>query len=400
MIPQKEKEYLLSLKQEDMCYDLWVALFADTTSVVNGKVTVKKSRFSPDDEFVLNPGEYFNTTKVTTNVGLFIYNKYIIENEFEQVLGYWNTPIDKKQLGAIESKLSKALLNQKITMEQMVKYLDKTQHLSMSLHHVICGSFTMNTLMPNKDAMKYRDKFVKEHKKELEAGDVTLAVKLEKDVMDIAKEKLANDHGMDLYDSGARGSFGNNFKTISLMKGPIYNPILGRFEVVTTNFMEGIDKKDIATYANGVVAGAYPKAVGTQESGYLAKQLVAALQTVVLDKKGSDCGSKGYITVTITPELKNDFNYRYIIEGNKLVLIDDSNLDKYVGKTVKMRSPMYCVGKKLCRVCAGTIHEKLEIENIGLTSTKVASTLLNLSMKKFHDTSTKTNEINLNKMTV
>ena len=102
----------------------------------------------------------------------------------------------------------------------------------------------------------------------------------------------------------------------------------------------------------------------------------------------------------ITPELKNDFNYRYIIEGNKLVLIDDSNLDKYVGKTVKMRSPMYCVGKKLCRVCAGTIHEKLEIENIGLTSTKVASTLLNLSMKKFHDTSTKTNEINLNKMTV
>ncbi len=400
MVTQKDKDYLLSIKQEEICYDLLVQLLGDTTQLVNGKVVVKKSRFKPEDEFVLNPGEYFNKEKVTTTVGLFLYNKYIVENDFEKVLGYWNTTIDKKELGTIEYKLSKALMNQQITVEQMARYLDKTQHLSMSLHHVICGSFTMNTLIPNKDAISYRDKFVKQHKKELDEGNVNLAVKLEKDVMGIAKDKLAGDSGMDLYDSGARGSFGNNFKTISLMKGPIYNPILGRFEVVTTNFMEGIDKKDIATYANAVIAGAYPKAVGTQESGYLAKQLVAALQTVTLDEKGSDCGTKGYITVTITPQLKNDFNYRYIIEGSKLVLIDDSNIDKYVNRTVKMRSPMYCIGKKLCRVCAGTIHEKLGIENIGLTSTKVASTLLNLSMKKFHDTSTKTNEIDLNKMTV
>lgn len=400
MVTQKDKDYLLSIKQEEICYDLLVQLLGDTTQLVNGKVVVKKSRFKPEDEFVLNPGEYFNKEKVTTTVGLFLYNKYIVENDFEKVLGYWNTTIDKKELGTIEYKLSKALMNQQITVEQMARYLDKTQHLSMSLHHVICGSFTMNTLIPNKDAISYRDKFVKQHKKELDEGNVNLAVKLEKDVMGIAKDKLAGDSGMDLYDSGARGSFGNNFKTISLMKGPIYNPILGRFEVVTTNFMEGIDKKDIATYANAVIAGAYPKAVGTQESGYLAKQLVAALQTVTLDEKGSDCGTNGYITVTITPQLKNDFNYRYIIEGSKLVLIDDSNIDKYVNRTVKMRSPMYCIGKKLCRVCAGTIHEKLGIENIGLTSTKVASTLLNLSMKKFHDTSTKTNEIDLNKMTV
>lgn len=396
MVTEKDKQYLLSIKQEDISFDLLVSLFADSVERVNGKVITKKSRFNPEDEFVLKAGEYFNKTQVTTTVGEFIYNKRIVEKRFEDVLGYWNEPIDKKTLGKIESKLSKALIGKKITMEDMVYYLDTTQWLSMKFHAVISGSFTMNTLKPNAKAMAIRNKYVKDHASELEAGDVTTAVKMEREVMAAAKADLDGDPGMFLYDSGARGSFGNNFKNISLMKGPVYNPILGRAEIITTNFMEGIAKKDIATYANGVIAGAYPKAVGTQESGYLAKQLTAALQTVVLDKKGSDCGSKGYITVTITEELKNDFNYRYIIEGNKLVLIDDSNLDKYVGKTVKMRSPMYCIGKTLCMTCAGVMHEKLQIENIGLTATRVASTLLNLSMKKFHDTSAKMNEININ----
>lgn len=396
MVTEKDKQYLLSIKQEDISFDLLVSLFADNVERVNGKVITKKSRFNPEDEFVLKAGEYFNKMQVTTTVGEFIYNKRIVEKRFEDVLGYWNEPIDKKTLGKIESKLSKALIGKKITMEDMVYYLDTTQWLSMKFHAVISGSFTMNTLKPNAKAMAIRNKYVKDHASELEAGDVTTAVKMEREVMAAAKADLDGDPGMFLYDSGARGSFGNNFKNISLMKGPVYNPILGRAEIITTNFMEGIAKKDIATYANGVIAGAYPKAVGTQESGYLAKQLTAALQTVVLDKKGSDCGSKGYITVTITEELKNDFNYRYIIEGNKLVLIDDRNLDKYVGKTVKMRSPMYCIGKTLCMTCAGVMHEKLQIENIGLTATRVASTLLNLSMKKFHDTSAKMNEININ----
>lgn len=400
MVTQKDKEYLLSIKPQDINYDLLVELFGDKCERVNGKVHRKGSRFNTYDEFILKPGEYFNKTQVTTNVGLFIYNKFIVEGRFEDILGYWNNTIDKKQLGALESKLSKALLNKHITVEQMVQYLDRTQWLSMKFHAVISGSFTMGTLKPNAKAMAVRDKYVKEHKKELDEGDVTTAIKMEREVMETAKNELKNDSGMDLYDSGARGSFGNNYKNISLMKGPVYNPILGRAEIVTTNFMEGIAKKDIATYANGVIAGAYPKAVGTQESGYLAKQLIAALQTVVLDKKDSDCGTNGYITVTITPELRNDFNYRYIIENGKLVLLDDTNIDKYVGKTVKMRSPMYCVGKKLCRKCAGVIHEKLDIENIGLTSTKVASTLLNLSMKKFHDTSAKMNEVRLDQITV
>jgi hypothetical protein len=142
------------------------------------------------------------------------------------------------------------------------------------------------------------------------------------------------------------------------------------------------------------------KAVGTQVSGYLSKQITAAMQTVVLDKPGSDCGTKGSLKIVITPYLKNDFKYRYMVEGSKLIYLDESNIDKYINREVKMRSPMYCVGDKICSKCAGEMYYKLGLTNIGLTSTRVSSTLLNLSMKKFHDATIKTTKVDINTIVI
>jgi hypothetical protein len=46
------------------------------------------------------------------------------------------------------------------------------------------------------------------------------------------------------------------------------------------------------------------------------------------------------------------------------------------------------------------MYEKLGIDNIGLTGARVSSTLLNLSMKKFHDTSAKVSQVNTNNMVI
>ena len=129
---------------------------------------------------------------------------------------------------------------------------------------------------------------------------------------------------------------------------------------------------------------------------YFGKQITAALQAVVLDKKGSDCGTKKTLKILFKKDLTKDLLYRYIIENGKIVLLDDNNIGKYYDKIINLRSPMCCVGNKLCRICAGQMYEKLDINNIGLTSARVASTLLNLSMKKFHDTSLKISKIDIN----
>ena len=104
----------------------------------------------------------------------------------------------------------------------------------------------------------------------------------------------------------------------------------------------------------------------------------------MLDDYGSDCGTKRTLDVKLTNTIKKDYMYRYIVADNgSLVLLTPENMDKYVGKTVKMRSPMMCVGEKICNHCAGDLFYKLGIKNAGLTASRVATTLTRLNINFF-----------------
>jgi hypothetical protein len=81
-------------------------------------------------------------------------------------------------------------------------------------------------------------------------------------------------------------------------------------------------------------------------------------------------------------------------------MLDNNNMDKYVGKRIKLRSIMYCgCDSGVCLTCAGKLFEKLQIDSIGLTTTTLTGALLNLKMKAMHDTSVKVTELNLDDLT-
>ena len=52
-------------------------------------------------------------------------------------------------------------------------------------------------------------------------------------------------------------------------------------------------------------------------------------------------------------------------------------MEKHVGKVVKLRTPMYCLGDKICNKCAGKQFTKF----IGLEASKIA--LNNILRLKF-----------------
>lgn len=394
------KKYLLSLNPDDIDKNFIENNLVDKCIRKDGKVTIQPSKVKTSDTFILEKGEYFNTERITTNVGLFIFNKFLIEESFKDVVGYVNTPVTGKVKSAIDDKLSKALLNDKITVQEMVTFLDKTEWISKQFNSVFTTSFTLTTLKPNKNVIKTRDKLIKDNKEKLENGDIATAAKIESDVLDVAKKELKGDRGMDLYDSGARGSFGNNYKSIAVMKGPVLNPTTNKWEFAGSSYMEGINKEDIAIHGNSVITGEYPKAVGTQVGGYRAKQFTAAFQGIVLGDSGSDCGTKLYLEFVLTDWMKKDVLYRYIIDGSKLVLLTDENIGKYMGTKIKLRSPMFCKNEKICSKCAGTMFEKLGLKNVGLTATRVASTLRDKNMKKFHDSTVSIATIDLNSISL
>ncbi len=400
MLKQQYVNQLIALTPYDITASLLVDLFADRAVRENGEMKIYPSKIKSSDTFKLEKGKAANKDTVTTNAGLFIVNKLLYEEDFSNILGYINEPITNKVHKKIESKLSSALMNDEITPEQFAKYLNRLQWFGNQMNTMTVTSFTPNTIKPLPSAMKMRDKMVKENREALDNGDVVKSIEIENAIKIEAKQQLSNDPGMNLYESGARGSFDNNYKNMFLMKGSVYHPGEGSYKFVESNLMEGIHKDELPTYGTAVINAAYPKSVGTAKSGDMSKQLTAAFQGVVVDVPGSDCKTKNTVKLVLPESRAKEFVGRHIVERGKLVLLTNENISKYTNKEVNLRSPMYCESEKICSVCSDRKFEQLGITNIGLTASRMSGTLLNAGMKNFHDSTVKVTKININEITL
>ena len=133
-------------------------------------------------------------------------------------------------------------------------------------------------------------------------------------------------------------------------------------------------------------------ALGCDHGGY---NLMVAIKKY-LDEHGTDCHTEHTIEMEITDKNKKELTYRYIVENGKYVCLTPDVLPKYVGKTVKLRSPMYCKGDKICNICAGEADYKLNNINVGLGCSNISTTLLRMGMKKFHTANISSKPIDLN----
>jgi hypothetical protein len=166
----------------------------------------------------LSPSEYFVKEVTNTTVGRFIWNKYLIERVgLQDVTGYINFVIDDKANGKIEAIITKGLIDDKVTVEQFHKYVDYRDTLGMQLNSVITTSFTPLTIKTPPEIQKRKAELFKQYKKELDDGDIIVSERIEKELTSRTKEIFKGDPGMDLYNSGARGNFGENLPKKNLL---------------------------------------------------------------------------------------------------------------------------------------------------------------------------------------
>lgn len=407
-IDQTEKMYLLSIKPDDITDKVIYDLFSNrAVKTASGETKIIKSKFDTNDRFKLKKGEYFNKEDIETTVGRFIFNKLVIESnpKFIDILGYVNEVLTDKGLNIhIQDKLAIALRKGEITTDHFVQYLDTIQWLGGKFASSLTNSITINSVKTNPVVDKRKKELMKIHADKLKENDIITTVQIEQELVALAKKELANDPAIELYNSGARGSFENNYKDISIMQGPVYNPVTGQFDIVTSNFVDGMEKKDIPSAANSVVMAAEPKAVGTQVAGYLTKKINAVYQSVVIDERKEDCGTKNTLDILVTKFNMNDIMYSYAVHNGKIILLDEKNISSFLGSIVKLRNPMFCIGNDngngICPICAGQKYTSLGITTMGLTATKTSSTILNLNMKKVHDANAKIKPVDLNRITL
>lgn len=392
--------HLLVLRQPDVTYSFMMRMFGS----FNGKTLCKQY-----DTFTVPIGAYkfknkkgkevSNKNAFTTTIGIWVFNIFLIRDFGFGFLfnGYINETIRNGNFGDINQTLAYALVEDKIDTETYKNFLNCTQFL-MPYETILSPNHTEKILTCTKLLDKRKQELLKKYEKELEVNPVVTAEKIEKELLSYAKEILGDDPGLDVYDSDAGGSFGNNFKNMYIMKGAIRDPdpnAKKKYNVITSGLLDGVKADEYSLLANSLSAGPYSRSKKTEIGGYWEKLFGAAFQTVTLDPPGSDCGTKRYITVELTKKNISEFMYNYIIKSNgELEELTSENMDKYIGKKVNMRFSIFCKSKTgVCNKCAGNFFYRRGGRNIGLATTQIASTLKNKSMKAFHDGVIKTIEM-------
>ena len=386
------KRYILGIKESDITSSFIYDLFGEFNGV---------SKCNPYDLIEIPAGLYGpegkkNKNKFLTTVGIWIFNKWFIEQDLFDLFGYINKIIDGDQLEDMNQILSYALMEDRISVQVLKKYLMKTQ-LAMQFVTVLAPNYSEELLTISVKIDKKKDALIKKYKKELDEGNTVIAKQIEDELIAYAKDLLKDDPALDSFVSGARSNINNNFKNMFIWKGATRDPnpdSKQEFRIATSNYMEGIKREEYSLYANSGIEGAYSRGKKTEHGGYLENLTTMAYQDLILDEPGTDCKTNRHIEVVLTKKNINRYIYNNIIESSgKLVELNSTNMDKYIGKKVKMRMAYLCPHEKPCNACAGNFYYKIGVRNVGLTLMQVFSIYKNKSMKAFHDSTVQLVEI-------
>lgn len=397
VITQEEQDELLKLTPYEACkMSVFMNLFASFEG--------KPPRFNTYDIMTIPTGTFGpeghkNKNDVLTTVGRFIFNKAFIEEKLTDVVGYVNFDLTKKNIGKISEQVAYAVNEDKIPIEVELEFLQKQQKF-MSYTSAIAVSTTEAMFNASEPINKKKKELLPKYKDRIAAGDPLAGVELENELLKYAKEYFKDDPAMDYYDCGV-GSWGNNFKNTYVMKGAVKDPITGKYNVMLSNYVDGVSKDEYAAMANSLAAGPYARARKTMTGGYNEKKYVLSFQNLVLGPKGSDCGTTETIEVTLKGKYLSQMMYSYIVDGKNLVRLDSTTVDKYKGKTVKMRYCSMCKGigpsHQFCNKCIGDYFYMIGMSAVGIATAQMQSKIKNIAMKAFHDGVVKYTDIDLDK---
>lgn len=359
-------------------------------------------RFNTYDTINIPKGLYGNKKKnknsFTTTIGLWVFNKSFIE-PFADILGYINEPITAGVYDDINQQLSYALLEEKITIDELKDFIVQSQ-IIMGCASAICPSHTMDMLLLTEKANKKKKELEKQYKEGLEKGDLTAVKAVENELIKFAKEELKDSESVDMYNSGARASWGNNFKNMYLVKGSIRKTD-GSYDYVSSSYIEGLKPKDFAKTNDSAVGGPYSRSQKTRYGGYNEKLFTRATQHIRVIPH-TDCGTSRTIKVELNKKNIKNWMYSFYIKSNGDVEeITTENKDKLIGKTVNMRFSSLCKRTKdgyLCETCCGTLFRRAGIGNAGLVSMVMMSSVKNAAMKQFHNSTLELAELDPNEV--
>ncbi len=192
----------------------------------------------------------------------------------------------------------------------------------------------------------------------------------------------------DIIDSGARGSW-DQVRQMIFSRGFISNfngEIIS--EPIKNSLIHGLTPKEFFNSTYGCRKGLLDVALNTGVSGFLSRKLIFSCVNIQLGNE-DDCGTTDYLPVIVKDIKKAKMligkYFKTNVKNKKLQLFSKENCEKLIGKTIYVRSPIYCKNPKICKTCYGKSHNNLKSDYIGVIAAQaLGEANTQLVLRTFH----------------
>lgn len=314
---------------------------------------------------------------IDTWKGRVIFNKCFPKN-----YPFINKIIDKKTIKIILNDLAKTY-----KPDEMVTILYKLKELGFK-HTTVDGRSMSLKNMNFLDAKSIIKKILDSKKTVVEKWKEIHSPKITKQLEDGFPYSS-------FIQSGSRGSW-DQVRQVILCRGFVSN---SKGEIVKkpikSNLINGLTKEEFFTSCYGSRKGLLDIALNTGVSGYLTRKLIFCSVNLVLDQNmTADCGTKDVFILKISKKNEDGLNSlklmkcligRYIIDNGKKILINYDNYHTFIGKTINLRSPLFCENKEICPTCYGETSKIMHSPYIGIIAAQVFGEIsTQLTLRTFH----------------
>lgn len=353
-----------------------------------GKVKEGTPLLSFYEYIELEKGDLENvSSKIKTTVGRFLLNYLLLAYPFGDTFEYVNEDFS---IGKIEDRIVRAGFDKTVTVEQIkTRYIPNIYFIG-HFTELSVPSYSEKSISTSPKVAQRRKELMKQYKDQLD--DPVIMSQIEDELIALDKEYLADDPSMGYF--GGKGKWFDICRKKMLLTGGMVEDVNKEsgYAFIQDPYDDGWDPDHFPEMVNDIRRGIYNRAVNTAKGGELVDFIRRIFQDSIISE--DDCKTKRGLRVYLSPDIIDNYLHRNIITPSGLVKLTDTNKDKYVGKYVNMRCPMYCETKHgYCYTCMGDIMKDREVESLTMLTSKIGSIFMSISMAAMHGTKTKVVDI-------
>jgi hypothetical protein len=326
------------------------------------------------DRFKLKPNTFINQKEaVDTCAGNIYFNALVLTHWFKDTIDF---PVHV-DIEEIEAQIADRLIDDpedkdtppppgKIYVWQMIESLSAAQTLEALGPYVVVAG-TEKNIQPPPDMESLKKKLLKEYGDRLK--DPVVQVEFITRLQDHYREYLKDDPSMGVLVSGK--VFHTALTKMFIAAGVENNFTAELSEYfLSKSYSEGSDHstEDHAAIQSSVRYGSFGRGALTALGGVYSSDMIGLFTSIHVSD--DDCGTKKTKLYDIDETNKRSFIGRYTSNGKPLTV---SDVDGLVGKSVKLRTPLYCKYPKehTCKHCAGEVLFRAK-ESLAQTAAELA----------------------------